>query len=491
MLNKLFRITLLGTAMVMILAACAAPDSTITPAIDSPAVTEQPTTVAAVPFTHTVCAAGVDLTGQTVSFYHILNPNDQVDTVYDPLRAGYADAAEYFNAHGGICGATLKQVFDDSHWGSIQTIYDLYSAIDPKPVVLILYGSGDAEQLADQLTADHIPALNIRGGSTASAYGSDGQTLGWVFATNPLYVDQVGAMCDYIVANPDRFPHPVIGFINFDDDWAHTATKDSHAYCESLGIGYAGVSYFSGDDTYIHPHIQKLIDAGANILYTNSHENGPALIAKTLVEMGLQDKVTLATVNRAMDPYVAFSGEANLGADGLPIISGMLGSLPVRSWAETGNPGIQLITAQADLHQRPLTMRTDGYIMGWDTTDLLIEVYIQTGNRVGFDHITGAEIRNTLENIVYTPLGGVEQIDYQGGTRRALVADRIGEMNYLGQDGKTAAGPGNPPMMVTVGDKQFLIPMIIPLTDYQPAPDLRPGGADVPTATEITPTQNP
>ncbi len=106
------------------------------------------------PFTHTVCATGVDLTGQTVSFYHILNPNDQVATVYDPLRAGYADAAEYFNAHGGICGATINHVFDDSHWGSIQTIFDLYSAIDPKPVVITLYGSGDAEQLADQLAAD-------------------------------------------------------------------------------------------------------------------------------------------------------------------------------------------------------------------------------------------------------------------------------------------------------------------------------------------------
>ncbi len=485
MRNYTFRITLLGIAIAIILAACAAPVQTMAP------TTEPSTAVAAMPFTHTACTAGIDLTGQTVPFYHILNPNDQVATVYDPLRAGYADATEYFNAYGGICGATINQVFDDSHWGSLQTIYDLYSAIDPKPVVITIYGSGDAEQLADQLATDQISALNIRGGSTASAYGSDGQTLGWVFATNPLYVDQVGAMCDYIAANPDRFPHPVMGFINFEDDWAHTATDDSHAYCVSLGIGYAGASYFSGNDTFIRPHVQKLIDAGATILYTNSHENGPALVAKTLVDMGLQGKVTLATVNRAMDPYVAFSGEANLGADGLPMINGMLGSLPVRSWAETGNPGIQLITAQADLHQRPLTMRTDGYIMGWDTTDLLIEVYIQTGNRVGFDHITGAEFKKTLENIVYMPLGGVEQIDYQAGTRRALVADRIGEMNYLGQDGKTAAGAGNPPMMVTVGDKQFMVPMIVPLTDYQPAPDLRLGGTDVSSVTAITPAQIP
>ena len=116
------------------------------------------------------------------------------------------------------------------------------------------------------------------------------------------------------------------------------------------------------------------------------------------------------------------------------------------------------------------------------TTDLFIEVYIQTGNRVGFEHITGAEIKKTLENIVYAPLDGVEQIDYQGGTRRALSANRIGEMDYLGQDGKTPASATNPPMVVQEGDHQHLVPMIIPLTDYQNAPDLRPGGADAPAS---------
>ena len=212
-------------------------------------------------------------------------------------------------------------------------------------------------------------------------------------------------MCDYIVANPDRFPHPVMGYLYFDVPWAKTATLEARPYCTSLGIGDAGVSTFNGDESDVRPQVQTFVDAGATIIYTNSHENGPALIARTLFEMGLQDKVTLATVNVAMDPYVAFSGEADLKADGLPAINGMLGSMPVRSLAETDNPGIQLITAQADLHQRPLTMRTDGYIMGWDTTDLLIEVYIQTGNRVGFDHITGADVKATLENIVYATSG--------------------------------------------------------------------------------------
>jgi Tol biopolymer transport system component/ABC-type branched-subunit amino acid transport system substrate-binding protein len=470
--NRLFYLFIV-TAL-LIVTACVPQGATPPVPVATPLnPTNETSAVPALPFAHTACAEGVDLTGQTISFYHILNPNDQVDTVYKPLRAGYADAAEYFNAHGGICGATLEQVFEESHWGGVASVYSQFAARQPKPVVVTLYGSGDATQLAPQLAQDKIPALNIRGGSVESAYGDDGKTLGWIFATNPLYVDQVGAMCDFIVANPDRFPKPVLGFMNFEEAWAQGASEGSLTYCQSLGIAYAGTSTFSGDGTDLQAIIQKLVDGGANIIYTNSHENGPALVARNLFNMGLRDKVTLATVNRAMDPYVAFSGEKDLDANGVPVISGMLGSLPVRSWAETDNPGIQLIIEQADLHQRPRMMRTDGYIMGWDTTDLFIEAYIQTGNRVGFDHITGAEIKKTLENIVYAPLGGVEQIDYRGGALRALALDRIGEMNYLGQDGKTKAGPGNPPVVVTEGGEQHLVPMIVPLTDYQPAPDLR------------------
>jgi ABC-type branched-subunit amino acid transport system substrate-binding protein len=410
---------------------------------------------------------------------------EQNDTFLQPLKAGYDDATEYFNAQGGICGATLAQVFADTDM-SIQDIYARSVALEPKPVLVTLYGSGDAEDLRDQLANDEIPGLGIRVGSVKALYGEDGQTPGWIFGTNPLYVDQVGSICDYIAANPDLYPKPVLGFINWDEAFARSAdTDETRAYCQSVGVGYAGASYFSGNATYIQPHIQNLIDAGATILFTQSLETGPGLVAKTLEEMGLQGKVPLAAVNWAMDPTVGLLGGKNIRADGLPAMSGMIGSLPLRSWAETDHPGIQLITAQADLHQRPAYVRNHYYTLAWASTDLYIEVYIQTGNRVGFDHITGADIKETLENIVYSPMGGVENIDFEGGARRTLSANRIGQMNYLGQDGKTPARANNP---LLLNGEQHVIPMIIPLTDYQPAPDLRPGGTDVPAAISIAPT---
>lgn len=485
MYQPLFRIILLGTLITMVLTACGAPAPTAMPTVP----TQEPAEAITLPFTHTACTDGVDLTGQSVSLYHILAlVGEQNDTFLQPLKAGFDDATEYFNAHGGICGAMLTQVFADTDM-STQEIYNRITAIEPKPVMVTLYASGDAADLRDQLAKDEIPGLGIRVGSVQALYGEDGQTPGWIFGTNPLYVDQVGSICNYIAANPDLFPQPVLGFISWDEGFARSAdTDESRAYCQSVGVGYAGASYFSGDATYIQPHVQNLIDAGATILFTQSLETGPVLVAKTLDEMGLQGKVPLAAVNWAMDPTVGLLGEENIRADGLPAMSGMIGSLPLRSWAETDHPGIQLITEQADLHQRPPQVRNHYYTLAWASTDLYIEVYIQTGNRVGFDHITGADIKETLENIVYSPLGGVETIDFQGGARRTLSANRIGQMNYLGQDGKTPAGANNPLMLIKAGGEPHVVPMLMPLSDFQTAPDLRPGGAEVPAVMEIAPT---
>jgi len=83
---------------------------------------------------HTGCAEGVDLTGQTVSLYHLLAlVGEQNDTFLQPLKAGFDDATGYFNANGGICGATLAQVFADTEM-SAPEIYHRVMALEFKPV---------------------------------------------------------------------------------------------------------------------------------------------------------------------------------------------------------------------------------------------------------------------------------------------------------------------------------------------------------------------
>lgn len=476
-IRRLILILIVATTM---LTSCAAPIPTVAPTM---AVAESPKSDTALPFARTACAEDIDLTGQAINFYQIV---EETDSIIGPLMLGYEDATEYFNAHGGICGATLAQVFPKS--GTLYNapaIYDDFSTRNPKPVLITLGYSEDSVLLRDQLAQDEIPALLSVGGWYEAAYGVDGQSPGWVFLTNnPIYPDQLGSICDYLASNTDHFPEPRIGFMDFGGD-SEMPHPEARAYCEALGIRFVGASRFPYAATNIQPQVQKLIDAGVNIIYTQSRLNGPALIAKTLKEMGLQGKITLIGSHLSLDPEAILAGQADLDANGLPLLNGLIGSMPARSWAESDHPGIQLITEQADRHERPLTVRTNAYIWAWTITDLFIEAYVQTGNRVGFDHVTGAEMKATLENLVYAPLGGVEQIDFRNA-RRSLSSNRVGQLNFLGQDGKTPAGPGNPPKVVKVDGQELRVPMILPLTDFQPAPDLRPVGKDSPEVASAT-----
>jgi len=516
-MKRAILLRLLSSACAVALAACASP----TPAVIAPTMTNVPTlapsptavpaataTTAAttaptkvpapadaLPYPHTACAAGVNLTGLTINLYHLLDLGSEQNTLVDPARAGYTDAATYLNAHGGICGATIGHVFPDPTQNfDPQTVYTQFASLTPKPVMMVLYASGDGEQFRDGLASAQIPALGFRVGTVRALYGSDGKSPGWVFSTNPLYLDQVGSLCHYVAAHPDRYPHPVIGFIAASDASTDLSSPAAaRAYCAKLGIGDAGVAITTGDDEFtLQSSVEKLVKAGVTILYTNQAQAAPVSIAKDLVQMGIQQTVTLAAVSFAFDLPNDPLSDANLGKDGLPFVNGMIGSHPMRSWVEMDNPGIQLITAQADANQRLVPLRLNTYIKAWSTTDLFREIYVQTGNRVGYDHITGADIKATLEKTNYATLGGVEQIDYQGGARRALVANRIGQAGFFGADGKTAAGPGNPAKNFAVtGTLKLFGPIVTPLTDYQPAPDLRPGGANVPATQTTTAAPSP
>jgi hypothetical protein len=53
-------------------------------------------------------------------------------------------------------------------------------------------------------------------------------------------------------------------------------------------------------------------------------------------------------------------------------------------------------------------------------------------------------------------------------------------MAYLNAEGTGPATSAADAMLLEVGDQKFFVPIAIPLTEFAPAPDLRPGGADVP-----------
>jgi branched-chain amino acid transport system substrate-binding protein len=431
---------------------------------------------------HTACDN--DLTGETITIFHFGDLSGPYAFITQPLLAGFGDAIAYYNAHGGICGAQLAQDYADTAGKpeEAQAAYDRYSNLDPKPDLLVLYASGDAELLRSQVEEDQIPVF-ISAGSVPGLYGEDAASPGWIYATNPLYADQLGSFCKYVSDNADRFPEPKIGYISWPGAFGEAAfTAETQSYCKSVGVEVIETpEYFLPSATDISTNVQNLVDAGATILYSNSLASGPALIAKTVVDLGLEDSVQLAGVNWVLDTSVGLLGRTTLGSDGLPAVNGLLGSMPFHWWTERDLPGIQLINEQADANERKPQDKNIAYLLGWGAVDTYAEVYIQTANRVGsVADITGSDIKETIDSLKYSPLG-LYNIDFQGGDIRALPDNRIAQMAFLNKDMTGPATSGEDALTVDLADgTKAYIPIIIPLTDFSPAPDLKPGGKDVP-----------
>ncbi|GAB4529266.1 MAG: hypothetical protein OHK0046_49050 [Anaerolineae bacterium] len=423
---------------------------------------------------HTECE--VDLTGETITVNHFGDISGPYAFITQPLLVGLQDAADYYNERGGICGATIAQDNRDTGGDLQQTQahYDFYSGegVD----LIVLYSSADAELLRTQVAEDEIPVI-ISAGSVEGLYGETGQEPGWIFATNPLYVNQFGAFCDYVAGNPETYPEPVIGYISWGITFGQAAyTPEAIAYCESVGVEIIDTpEYFSPIATDITTNVQNLVDAGANILYTNTLANGPTLVAKTVVDLGLEEDVAISGVNWVMDTSVGLIGRVDIGSDGLPAVNGYIGSLPFAWFNEVDNPGIALINEQADANERSLPQRNISYILGWSLVDYYTELYIQTVNRVGsLADVTGADLKETMESMVYTPLE-LYTIDFQNGVR-ALNNNRIAQLRFMNADGTGVAESGDDAMKIPQDDgTTIFVPVLVPLTEFAPAPDLRPG----------------
>jgi ABC-type branched-subunit amino acid transport system substrate-binding protein len=433
---------------------------------------------------HTPCE--VDLTGETITIYHFGDISGPFAFITQPLLAGLEDSIEYYNAHGGICGATIAAENRDTGGdaGQSQAAYDYFSGLDPKPDAIILYASADAELLREQLAEDEIPVM-ISAGSIPGLYGEDGNTPGWIYATNPLYVDQFGAFCRFAGANPNMYPDPVVGYISWPGAFGEAAfTPEAIAYCASQGVTVLETpEYFPPTATDITTNVQNLVDAGANILYTNSLASGPFLVAKTISDLGLEDSVQLAGVNWALDTSVGLLSRTALGSDGLPVVNGLVASLPFHWWTERELPGVALINEQAAANERTLTTQNISYLLGWGVVDSYVELYAQAVNEAGsLDAVDGALMQSIIQNLDYSPLG-LYDFNFEGGALRALPDNRMAMMMFANSDMTGVATSGEDALTVPLPDgTSAFIPVLVPLTDFEDAPDLRPGGADVPAS---------
>lgn len=358
-----------------------------------------------------------DLTGETITIYHFGDLSGPYAAITAPLVHGAEDAVAAINEAGGIYGAELAIEFADTG-GSIDeavAAYDRFTGEDDNPLVMITYGSGEVEALAQRFVEDKV--VNITAGLSAKGFYVDS---GYTFGLGPIYPDQFGLVMGFLAENWETYKPAGAGdevklaYLSWPTAFGQGAlTTETRAFMEENGIELVH------DETYdLSPTadtttaILNAQAAGANVIWTNTLAFGPAALLNDLNSLGLRDQFVVAADNWAMDlALYAFLADPAYGV-------GLIAPTPYLWWTDAENPGIQYAEDLFAANERPAAEHNVGYLLLIAGIDLAVEAITLAIDTVGYENLTGEAVHDALVELgSFQALEGVFRSDYSEGSR--------------------------------------------------------------------------
>ncbi len=414
-----FVLTAILLAVALGVAACG-PQATPTPTAPPAAPTTAAPTAAPTeaPTEEPTPAGPPDLTGETITLYHFGDLSGPYASITAPLIHGAEDAIKAINEAGGIYGAMLEIKFADDA-GSIDeavAAYDRFTSENPNTLVMITYGSGEAEALAQRFAEDKI--VNITAGLSAKAFYGAGS--GYTFGLGSIYPDQLAHTMKFLSENWAAYKPASAGdeiklaYISWPTAFGQGGlTAESRAFLADLGIEVVVEETYdvapTADTTTAILNAQA---AGANVIWTNTLAFGPAAILNDLNALGLRDQFVVAGDNWTMDlATYAFLADPAYGV-------GLIAPFPYLWWTDTDNPGVQYAQQLFEANGRPAAEHNVGYLLLVAGVDMTAKAITRAIDTVGYENLTGEAVHNALiEMSPFDALDGVLQVDFSNGSR--------------------------------------------------------------------------
>jgi len=420
------------------------------PVVEEPAAVPQLTAVPVVEPVEEEPAGPPDLTGETITLYHFGDLSGPLAAVTGPLIHGAEDAVAALNEAGGIYGATVEIKFSDTASSVDEAVaaYDRFTGEDDNALLMITYGSGEVEALAERFAEDKI--VNITAG--LSAKGMYGPGSGYTFGLGPIYTDQLAYTMDFLSENWDTYKPADAGdeiklaYISWPTAFGQGGLSDeSRAYLADNGIEIVSEDIYDvspvADTTTAILNAQA---AGANVIWNNTLAFGPAAILNDLNALGVRDQFVFAADNWAMDlALYAFVADPAFGV-------GMISPFPYLWWTDADNAGIQYAETLFAANERPGSEHNVGYLLLVAGVDLAAQAITHAIDTVGYENLTGEAVHAALIDLSpFEALDGVLLLDFSDGSRSP-------HMSQI--------------RMIQGGPDAFNI-----LQDWSEMPDLRPG----------------
>lgn len=336
----------------------------------------------------------VDLTGETITIHqHAGREGPLAAILGDSFAFATEDALRDINESGGICGATLEVVFRETNYDVELEVaaYEEARAADPKPFLILTYGSGATIALNERVIEDEI--VNLAAGLNAEA----------------IYIPTDG----YTVAGPPIYSDQFAGFIEWaSDNWSDIKPEEAADEITVCVIGWAGafgtgaatpeaVEYLAGVDPSItilpleeqpiDPAadatglIQSCLVQGANVIWNQNLSFSVAQVVGTAQALGVWDQAIYTGVNWTNNIDVI-----NILGDNAQLMDGYYAIFPHLTWTDTDNEGIQQAIDTFDAQGYADSDRSNTYLLTYSNFYNVAEVIRRVVNENGLEGLTGA-----------------------------------------------------------------------------------------------------
>ena len=335
----------------------------------------------------------VDLTGETITLHqHAGREGPLAAILGDAFAFATEDALEDINGAGGICGATLEVVFRETNYNVDLEVaaYEEARDFDPKPAIILTYGSGATIALNERVIEDQI--VNIAAGLNAEA----------------IYIPENG----YTVSSPPIYSDQFAGFVEWAyNNWSDIKPASAGDDITVCVIGWAGaygtgaatpeaLDYIAGVDSSItvlpleeqpiDPAadatglIQSCLLQGANIIWNQNLSFSVAQVIGTARALGVWEEAIYSGVNWTNNIDVI-----NIMAENAALMDGYYAMFPYLTFTDTDNAGIQQAISNFEEKGYPDSDRSNSYLTSYASFFNIAATLRRVVNEHGIEGVTG------------------------------------------------------------------------------------------------------
>ncbi len=363
------------------------------------------------------CEDGLE--GETIKYYSQAGVTGPLSTI---LGTGFIgalnDSIAEINADGGICGATVELVLNDTMYDAEQevAVYQKIIEDDPPPFSIATYSSTASVVLSPFVNEDKI--VNFAAGLNAKAayVPRNGYTVGIA----PIYSDQFAGFVTFVSENWDDIKPEgagddiVVGVIGWDHPFGNGATTpESLAVADDLGVTVLSLEVhpLTPDADVVTP-LTSLASQGANVIYYQGLGPWTAMVIGTLHGMDLWNSMVVGGVNWAFNSDVLVT----LG-ESAPAMIGFYGVFPWQWWNDTDVPGIQQALAAFEAGGLPESEMAISYLMTYAGVYAWADIVEHTIDMFGYENLTGENFMAAFQDLGTVDALGIYTFDVRGENR--------------------------------------------------------------------------